>query len=349
VIGSGVIGLTTALFLRMLGHHVQIHTWREAHATTSAVAAAFWYPYRVSGYRREWAADSYDRFLSLSAEPGSGVSLVSSREWFETQEAAEGQDFWWRSLPQVGFRDCHAAELPALPGSHDGPPLVAGVAFRVPVINMPVYLRHLQRCFRRLGGTILPRRWFADLEAACLLPGDLVVNCAGFGAGRLVAAADPLEVVRPISGQVVRLIQPAVRQLTFIQTGSYEQQPLYVVPRDRGLGEVLLGGSLIELPANRDARLPLPQPCPQLSRAIRRRCERLEPALAGAPLLDTQVGLRPYRCQLRLEVDLSYSRPVIHNYGHGGAGVTLSWGTAAEVAGLVQHLASRQSQSGPCC
>jgi D-amino-acid oxidase len=55
------------------------------------------------------------------------------------------------------------------------------------------------------------------------------------------------------------------------------------------------------------------------------------PALAGARVLKHRVGLRPARPSVRVERD----GDVVHCYGHGGAGVTLSWGTADEVSELV--------------
>ena len=55
----------------------------------------------------------------------------------------------------------------------------------------------------------------------------------------------------------------------------------------------------------------------------------------AAGRLGHRVGLRPFRPQVRLEAEPSGSGPlVVHNYGHGGAGVTLSWGCAREAAGL---------------
>jgi D-amino-acid oxidase len=50
-------------------------------------------------------------------------------------------------------------------------------------------------------------------------------------------------------------------------------------------------------------------------------------------VLAERVGLRPFRRSgVRLERDqLRDGRTVIHNYGHGGAGFTLSWGCAREV------------------
>jgi D-amino-acid oxidase len=48
-------------------------------------------------------------------------------------------------------------------------------------------------------------------------------------------------------------------------------------------------------------------------------------------------GLRPYRDQTyRLEPEIVGNKFVVHNYGHGGAGITLSWGCAQEVVSMVR-------------
>jgi D-amino-acid oxidase len=53
-------------------------------------------------------------------------------------------------------------------------------------------------------------------------------------------------------------------------------------------------------------------------------------------ILAERVGLRPFRKSgVRVERDeLRDGRTVIHNYGHGGSGFTLSWGCAREVVNL---------------
>ncbi len=50
-------------------------------------------------------------------------------------------------------------------------------------------------------------------------------------------------------------------------------------------------------------------------------------------------GLRPVRAEVALKRErLDARHYVIHNYGHGGGGVTLSWGCAQEVVSLVATL-----------
>jgi hypothetical protein len=83
----------------------------------------------------------------------------------------------------------------------------------------------------------------------------------------------------------------------------------------------VLGGSS-------EANLEDRTPDPALTRAIIDRCAVLEPRLADARVLSVAVGLRPARTPLRLEAETRDGGLVIHNYGHGGAGVTLSWGCA---------------------
>ena len=61
--------------------------------------------------------------------------------------------------------------------------------------------------------------------------------------------------------------------------------------------------------------------------------------MADAKVLREFVGLRPGRHEVRLEVEqLANGRKVIHNYGHGAVGYTLSWGCANEVVELAQQL-----------
>ncbi len=54
------------------------------------------------------------------------------------------------------------------------------------------------------------------------------------------------------------------------------------------------------------------------------------PSWRARPCSTHRVGLRPARPTVRLEAEQAGGRPVVHNYGHGGAGVTLSWGCAQE-------------------
>ena len=57
------------------------------------------------------------------------------------------------------------------------------------------------------------------------------------------------------------------------------------------------------------------------------------PELRGARVLRHKVGLRPVRPAVRLE----RVGDVVHCYGHGGAGVTMSWGVADEVVTLLDR------------
>jgi hypothetical protein len=53
-------------------------------------------------------------------------------------------------------------------------------------------------------------------------------------------------------------------------------------------------------------------------------------------------GVRPYRKDCyRLEPETASGKFIVHNYGHGGAGITLSWGCAARVRDIVKdHIAT---------
>lgn len=78
-----------------------------------------------------------------------------------------------------------------------------------------------------------------------------------------------------------------------------------------------------------------------------RRAIPLEPRpdLSEARILRTVAGIRPYRAgSFRLESERLAGKPWVHNYGHGGAGVTLSWGCAEEAIALLSRSVPARSR-----
>jgi D-amino-acid oxidase len=308
VVGCGVIGLTAGVRMREAGLGVRIVTAALPLQTTSSVAAALWYPYKAYPEDRvlSWGSRTFEVFEELSRVSESGVRM---REGVEIWHKKVPDPWWASAVP--GVRRCTDDELP--PGYTDGH------AFVAPVIEMPVYLGYLLDRFLESGGRI-EHRAISSLEEAG--EANVVVNCAGLGARELVG--DPS--MEPIRGQIVRVRNPGLER--FVLDEDNPEGVTYVIPRSE---DCILGGTAEE--GEWDT-----EPDPQTAAAILRRCEVLEPRLAGADVLEHKAGLRPGRPEIRLEIDyVAQSPPRVHNYGHGGSGVTLSWGCAEETLRLVHQ------------
>src|SRR5438477_9059429 len=81
IIGAGVSGLTCGVLLAEAGYTCVIFAEEIGSGTTSAAAAAIWFPYDVEPFDAaiKWALESYEAFKQLMTEPDSGVSMIELR------------------------------------------------------------------------------------------------------------------------------------------------------------------------------------------------------------------------------------------------------------------------------
>ena len=77
---------------------------------------------------------------------------------------------------------------------------------------------------------------------------------------------------------------------------------------------------------------------PNDTKEIIRKISIINPKLKNVEVISESVGLRPARDAVRLEAEKYGDKIVVHNYGHGGAGFTLSWGCARDVLEIVKNL-----------
>jgi D-amino-acid oxidase len=311
VIGAGVSGLTTAIVLAEAGRAVAVAAADPPQQTTSVAAGAVWGPHLVGLDERvaRWGSVTLARLGELAADPAAtGVRQASGLAAASTPLT---QAFDWVSDVD-GVRLCDPAELPA--------GYAAGWRLTAPIVSMPVYLSYLLARLERAGGTVRQARFGSLREAASETGTRVIVNCSGTGARDLV----PDPEVSPVRGQVVVVANPGIEEF-FVGVGDEEGDTCYFFPHGN---TVVLGGT--EDHGNWSL-----EPDPATAERILWRCAAAEPRLAGAAVTGHRVGLRPVRPSVRLENESLDGCQVVHNYGHGGAGVTLSWGCALDVTEML--------------
>ena len=302
IVGAGVSGLTSGIRLLENGHQAHIVSDKFSPDTVSDVAAAIWYPFLVKPADRAdtWGIVTYDVLESLcESDPEAGVRMIDGREYLRSVV----------DLPQwnediAAFRILESEEIP------DG--YVFGWEFRAPAIDMKLYMPWLKNRFEELGGTF-ERGVVKSLKE---VGGEIIVNCVGLGARELCED----EEVKPARGQIIFIEQdPGI--------GHFDQQPetlTYTIPRTN---VTVLGGTAQVDDWDLEIR-------EEDNDLILAKVEAVWPDLDRSKIVGGTVGLRPSRTEVRLEEEDIGGRRVIHNYGHGGAGVTLSWGCADEVVSI---------------
>ena len=316
VIGAGVSGLTTATLLAEGGWPSTIFAAEVTPHTTSAAAAAIWYPYDAAPADAvtRWSLRTYEVLRALSADARTGVSMLEQRLFVRTGEIEIPA--WARSL---GAKPLQPADVPKC--------FTSGFVLQVPLTDTTRYLGYLAERFDQSGGEIRAGVYLNALEEVSR-KFALIVNCAGIGAKTLV----PDDELEPHRGQVA-----VVAKLQLRHAVVCDDPPLmYAIPR---ANDCVFGGTN-DVSFARAAD-------PGATRRILQHCSEML-GIAPPPVLDERVGLRPFRrtgvCLCAHQ--LADGRTGIHNYGHGGSGFTLSWGCAEDVLAL-GSTASRLVERGP--
>jgi D-amino-acid oxidase len=302
VVGAGVIGLTCAVRLAERGLTVDVLARDLPLETSSAAGGGLWLPDTRDERELGWAAAS---LAELRAAEG-GESGVRMAPGHLLDGPAPTPPGWAQRFGDAVRLDSETAPAVGRP---------AGWRTSLPLADPRRYLPWLRNRLVAAGGTL------TRLALPALPSRGIVVDAAGVAARAL--AADPR--VRPVRTQVVVLENPGLDAWWWDLTA-----PFSVLPH----GDVVL----VEGSGTADDWNPTPDP--EGGRQLAERAGEVVPRLRHARVVGVRVSLRPARPAVRVEAerrpsDEDADRTVVHCYGHGSRGFTLSWGCADEVARLV--------------
>eukprot|EP01062_Namystynia_karyoxenos_P081744 TRINITY_DN9047_c0_g1_i1.p2 TRINITY_DN9047_c0_g1~~TRINITY_DN9047_c0_g1_i1.p2 ORF type:complete len:350 (+),score=56.38 TRINITY_DN9047_c0_g1_i1:75-1124(+) len=323
VVGAGVSGLTTAHALQDCGWAVEV----RARSLGQAPAHALWecpaYLFEPQREGCEWALESLREFRRIASSPDGAASGVHETACVYLSREALPARPHSADLPGYcrGAAALASPELAAVAVQGNG--YTDAELYRGPVLDSPRYLRWLRASIEARGGRVRLGAPVPSLAEAAAGGGcRLVVNCAGASAGALAGDDDACF---PCRGQVAVVHQPQVRAAIMD-----EETGAYCIP--------LPGTGLLELGGTAEDGVPERRLSSAATAEVLRKCSRMIPSLAGAAVRDAWVGIRPKRrggCRVELRRSAGVGVPVLHNYGHGGAGYIVSWGSARAAARLV--------------
>ncbi|KAF9018755.1 FAD dependent oxidoreductase [Hymenopellis radicata] len=373
IVGGGVTGFTTAWALLDAGYDVTIIAERWAdpkNRITSQIAGALWeFPPAVCGKHtdvislhnsKRWCMTAYRVFDRLQETmPRSdyldhGVQMRMANFFFDQK---------MENMPDRGQLDkfeeiCAQKDIKGIRRDanivkehevNQKAGVVDAYQHLAPVIDTDAYMNWLRFVLVCKGAVMETRRINGDLldqeeELLAEYGADAIVNATGLAGLELAGDAS----VYPLRGALIRVINdgkmfPKVTEalaVTHDDTRGEDEDIVFIVPRNDNT--LILGG----LAQPHKYELDLTLDSPEILR-MRERCNNFVPGLEraeydpDAPLVQ---GLRPFRGsnvrverELRLRPDGAMSR-IVHSYGQGGAGFSLSFGCASDVLELIEEV-----------
>ncbi|KAL5021664.1 hypothetical protein ScPMuIL_000819 [Solemya velum] len=325
VLGAGVVGMSTAVCIQnqIPGARITVYADRFAKDTTSDGAAGIFAPMmkkvktKTKEEFRKYIEDSFTWFDAICRSvdgPEAGIQKISGNDVMLKREE-------WPLLSNIvyNFREMTEKELSTYPDH-----IRYGWAFTTVMVECRKYLPWLMRRFRERGGQVV----FGTIDSLQQFSTgyDAVVNCLALGS-REVFNDRTMYADR---GHVLRVHAPWMKHFLIVSMPGGDQT--YIFP---GQENVVLGGTHQKGQEGMDYD-------DKIAEDIVGRVAQYVPAMKKAPIERKWVGLRPCRTEVRVEKEIcrvgDKSVKVVHNYGHAGQGICLSWGTAIRATELVREL-----------
>ncbi|RWS02488.1 D-aspartate oxidase-like protein [Dinothrombium tinctorium] len=317
VLGAGIIGVCSALCLveNEPNLNVTLISAKLSPDTTSDNSGGLIMPYLIGNVADErlnfWCKKTFDFLLNIYKSPfavKAGVSLISAYALTEQEE----DEAAYIKKGFINVRKLSEEEIRRFSAEYKH-----GYFVTTLYAECKMLLPFLMEKFKEKGGRI--RVQTVEKLEQLMNEFDLVVNCTGLGSYELVSDKR----LYPIRGQVLRVKAPWVKHC--VMAGNN-----YVIPNTEC---VVLGGTKQKGEWNLAVD-------GEDHEHISQGCLKIFKNLQSAQTICESVCLRPYRDEPLLEMEIINFNgkriPVIHNYGHGGCGVTLAWGCAQEVHHLVK-------------
>lgn len=308
IAGAGISGLSVATLLTEAGYKVKIVSSSSSPNITSDKAAAFWFPYHISHQKKciSWCLESYQNYEKLSHIPSSGISMTKLIKVLRIG-IGEAEPVWKLFMPEGSCKEMDKNNFPR--GDY-----LTCYEIIVPLIETQIFLHYLKNNLVE-NGVEFETRKINDLVSISA-EAKIVVNCTGLGSRELCNDAQLI----PVKGQVA-LLSPIQEMDIFLDN----EKPLYIVPRRDA---IIVGGTYEE-------NIFTETTDENVLENILQNAYEVFPFLKNQHSLGSWAGLRPFRREVRVEREPGTN--IIHNYGHGGSGFTLAFGSAGIVKNIIDH------------
>ncbi|KAF2105558.1 nucleotide-binding domain-containing protein [Lophiotrema nucula] len=365
IIGAGVTGLVSAWVLLDKGYRVTVLSkdWvsdEPGKRLTSQIAGALWeFPPAVCGqhtdaislqHSKSWCMTAYHIWDGIASHPAlskaSGVKMTPSDFFFpcpvEQDPAQLSKMAEIVNASVRGFR--RGAEIIKERGVSTQYGAVDAYELLAPIIDTDQAMHWLTSLVKSKGAKYISATIDTDLldiedSLRSTYKADVIVNCTGLSGTTL--AGD--ESCYPIRGGLIRVLNdgtafPKVEAALTITADAVHSSSeiIFLVPRNENI--LLIGG--FAQPGEYALDLTLES---EVVQRMRKRCNEFLPGLENAKLDESYPfaqGLRPFRQKnVRVERELRRERSrIVHSYGQGGAGWSLSFGCAQDVSTLVDEV-----------